>query len=446
MKNVYLEKISNSYHQICDWIFENIPSDTSATATLDAESSLFVRFNNHRIRQNTQVEQGTAKILLSRKQKSYRLNVSLTGQPEDDLQKIKVVILKSLAEWDKLLSEEIDLILPQNQVSSSILWGEFNPEGILNTVIKSTTQLDFTGIMALGPVLTLTRNSKGARHEFLTEFISIDYSLYDGPRAAKGLYSSRHWSEQEFVDSLTHTRTLLESMRKTRIDLKPDVYRAYLAPGAIDEITGLFQWGALSQRAYKTGRSSLKRLIENDVTLSPLITMAENFELGLGPQFNSLGEKSPSHLPLVQNGQLKNLLTSSKSALEFGVESNQSNDEETFRSLSIDTGTLKRDQILTTLNTGIFISNLHYLNWSNPNDARITGMTRYACFWVENGQIQGPIADLRFDDSIYSLWGSELESITQFSDLVPNTSTYYQRQLGGKRIPGMIVKKLKFTH
>ena len=32
--------------------------------------------------------------------------------------------------------------------------------------------------------------------------------------------------------------------------------------------------------------------------------------------------------------------------------------------------------------------NLHYLNWSDNIGGRITGMTRYACFWVENGEIK----------------------------------------------------------
>ena len=78
-------------------------------------------------------------------------------------------------------------------------------------------------------------------------------------------------------------------------------------------------------------------------------------------------------------------------------------------------------------------------------EARITGMTRYACFWVENGQIQGPIADLRFDDTFFDLWGEELESVTEFSELEPQTTTYFQRHLGGKKVPGMLIKKMKFT-
>ena len=69
-------------------------------------------------------------------------------------------------------------------------------------------------------------------------------------------------------------------------------------------------------------------------------------------------------------------------------------------------GGLGREAIFKELGTGIYLSNLHYLNWSDSFEGRITGMTRYACLWVENGRIIGPIETMRWDDSIYRLFGS----------------------------------------
>lgn len=445
IKNSYLEKTLKSFHHCADWVFQSIPSGASATASLDAESSLFVRFNNHRVRQNSQVEQATAKILLTWQQKSYRFSFSLTSQPDEDLKKIKVSFLKIIKDWDNLLSENVDFKSAPKQSSSSYLWSEHNPNQILDFVSKSTSHVDFTGLVTIGPVLNCVRNSNGVSHEFLTELVTIDYSLYDGPRAAKGLYSARNWNENEFTQQLQHTQSLLEMMKKPKIALKPGSYRVYLGPGAVSEMAQMLNWGAVSQRSYKLGRNPLKRLIENEAELSPLFSASEDFSLGMGPRFNSLGENASPHLPIIQKGSLKNLFTSTKTSIEFSVESNLADEDEGFRSMSIDTGTLKRNDILPRLDTGIFISNLHYLNWSNPMDARITGMTRYACFWVEKGEIQGPIVDLRFDDTLFDLWGQELEAVTDFSELEPQTTTYFQRHLGGKRVPGMLIKKMKFT-
>lgn len=445
MKNSYLEKILKSFHHCSDWVFQNTPLGASTTTSLDAESSLFVRYNNHRVRQNSQVEQATAKVLLTWQQKSYRFSYSLTSQPDDDLKKLKVPFLKILKDWDNLLSENVDFKIAPKQSSSLYWWSEYNPNQILNFISNATSHVDFTGLVTIGPVLNCVRNSNGVNHEFLTELVIVDYSLYDGPRAVKGLYSARNWNENEFTQRLRQTQSLLEMMKKPRVELKPEAYRVYLGPSAVSEMSQMLNWGAVSQRSYKLGRNPLKRLIEKEALLSPLFSVSEDFSLGMGPQFNSLGEETPPLIQIIQKGSLKNLLTSTKSAIEFNVESNLAEEDEGFRSMSIDTGTLKRDQILSSLGTGIFISNLHYLNWSNPMDARITGMTRYACFWVEKGQIQGPIADLRFDDTLFDLWGEDLESVTDFAELEPQATTYLQRHLGGKRVPGMLIKKMKFT-
>ena len=43
-------------------------------------------------------------------------------------------------------------------------------------------------------------------------------------------------------------------------------------------------------------------------------------------------------------------------------------------------------QVLRTLDTGLYIGNLWYLNFSDRSACRLTGMTRFASFWVEGGQ------------------------------------------------------------
>ena len=72
-------------------------------------------------------------------------------------------------------------------------------------------------------------------------------------------------------------------------------------------------------------------------------------------------------------------------------------------------------------------------------------MTRYACFWVENGEFIAPIKNLRFDDSIYDFLGENLEAFTDFREFIPNIGTYETRSLGGILVLGMLVKDFTFT-
>jgi predicted Zn-dependent protease len=118
---------------------------------------------------------------------------------------------------------------------------------------------------------------------------------------------------------------------------------------------------------------------------------------------------------------------------------------EGLRSPVVSTGVLKESEVLPSLDRGLYLSNLHYLNWSDRNSGRITGMTRYACFWVENGKIVAPIKDLRFDDSLYAFLGENLLGLTDFQEFIPETGTYESRSLGGQLMPGLLVEDFTFT-
>ena len=72
-------------------------------------------------------------------------------------------------------------------------------------------------------------------------------------------------------------------------------------------------------------------------------------------------------------------------------------------------------------------------------------MTHYACFWVENNEIQRPIKDMRFDESLYRLFSSELEAVTCEQHVDPVIATYIQREIGNGKVPGMLIKNMSFN-
>jgi predicted Zn-dependent protease len=108
-------------------------------------------------------------------------------------------------------------------------------------------------------------------------------------------------------------------------------------------------------------------------------------------------------------------------------------------------GSLALDQVLEKLGTGLYIGNLWYLNYSDQAAARLTGMTRFATFWVEDGKIQAPVSTMRFDDSVFSLLGSALEELTKERELILSTSTYSQRQTASSQLPGALISRLTLT-
>jgi predicted Zn-dependent protease len=206
----------------------------------------------------------------------------------------------------------------------------------------------------------------------------------------------------------------------------------------------MFSWGGVSESSLRQGGSALAKMREGK-NLSPLFTLKENFSRGTVPRFNSQGEIAPEEVPLIVAGELVNTLVNARTAKEYGVPSNAANGSESLRAPELSTGALRTEEILAQLDTGLYLSNLHYLNWSDRVGGRITGMTRYACFWVEQGEIVAPIQDLRFDDSLYAFFGENLEAVTESQSFVADVDTYESRSLGGALVPGALIRDFTFT-
>ncbi|MDT4866563.1 hypothetical protein FQZ97_1014220 [compost metagenome] len=52
---------------------------------------------------------------------------------------------------------------------------------------------------------------------------------------------------------------------------------------------------------------------------------------------------------------------------------------------------------------------------------------------------------MRFDDSLYSVLGDQLEALTQERQLRLSSSTYGERQTWSALLPGALVGRLKLT-
>lgn len=72
-------------------------------------------------------------------------------------------------------------------------------------------------------------------------------------------------------------------------------------------------------------------------------------------------------------------------------------------------------------------------------------MTRFATFWVEGGRIAAPVAPMRFDDSIYRMLGENLVDFTRERQLLLDASTYGERSTASARLPGALLRGLRFT-
>jgi predicted Zn-dependent protease len=442
----YTARVRANFRVVSDHIFSLLRQGEDLTLNLRAEESLYLRFNGNRVRQNTDIEQAYISLRYQFESRTAEISITASGNFDIDRAKLLTALASCRAETREL---PVDI----NQVpvvNNGETFEEFNghllsAEDVIDTVTSTAEGSDLAGLYCGGTVINANRNSKGQDHWFATEKFFMDYSLYNGPKAAKAVYAGSHWRNQEWQLNLSRTCQQLSLLANTVQNVKPGKYRTYLAPGAVSELISMLSWGAVSGASWKQGRSALKRLAEGEAKLSPLFTLRENFALGLTPRFNTLGEVAPETLTIIEKGDLKEFLISSRTAKEYGLKSNGATEHENLRAVDVSPGSLNEVDVLRELGTGLYLSNLHYLNWSDPVSARVTGMTRYACFWVQNGEIAGPIKDLRFDETLYDALGSKLVALTAETEIDPQVSTYGGHALGGKRVPGMLIDDYSFT-
>jgi predicted Zn-dependent protease len=442
----FINTTRSHFDAVASHVLGQLTSTEAITLNLSAEDTLYVRFNANRVRQNTDVHQMALSLQLQSQGRTVQQSCTLSGNLTADCALLGGVLQACRAEVAVLDVDPNQVPIANHGSSDDTFTGALlAPQDVVVAILGSAQGCDLAGLYAGGVVIRANRNSAGQSHWFATESFFLDYSLYDGPKAAKGSYAGARWDTLAWAANLARTRDLLDKLKRPTVNVKPGQYRTYLAPRAFADVLGMMGWNALSAAAWKQGRSPFKKLVEREAKFSPLLSFSENFGLALTPRFNSQGEVSESLLPLMQAGELRSLLVSSRTAKEYGLSGNAADEGEAPRALDVACGTLAEADILKAIGTGLYLSNVHYLNWSDPVSARVTGMTRYACFWVENGEIVGPINDLRWDESLYDALGSKLLALTDWADIDPAIETYYTRALGGSRVPGALVEGWTFT-
>jgi len=427
-------------------LFSSLKGDEDVSLNLHSEESDFIRFNQSKVRQNTSVNQHDLQIVYKCNQRQYSCNMSLTLNLAQDIAFARNKIEELRRELPKTDINPKYSPIVNNGVSEVYKKSERpSTQELIQTVHSTFADTDLAGLWCSGPIRQASVNSKGQFHFFENDSFFFDYSIYNGPRAAKGFFSEPNWNEKAFLAQAQQTKNTLSLLTKPQVKVKPGAYRSYLAPMAVGELMGMFYWRALSRAQYEQGYAPLKKLYLKEKLFSKHFSLIENNLLGLDSHFNSIGEKVPDQIPMIENGEMKNFLISTATAKEYSLISNQAEPFEAFRSPEILPGSLEEKDILKTLDQGLYLSNLHYINWSDPQAARITGMTRFACFWVEKGEIVGPIQDLRFDDTLYNIWGDHLLGLTKSQQIFTSTSTYGKRDKGGMKVPGALLSQFNFT-
>ncbi len=435
------------FHHLADTLKTLLLGDEIYLASLSAEEANFVRFNKSAVRQAGSVKQINLSISLIANQRRAESKLTLSGMRDSDEALLRSALDTLRLDLGALPADPYLLYNTTPQSSEHI--GESSlpaDEDMIEQILAAGHGRDLVGLFASGTIYKGFANSLGQRNWHRVDNFNFEWCFYHAAdKAVKSSYAGTHWDAAELKRRMATAAEQLAILSRPAKALTPGQYRAYLSPSALNEIVGLLAWGSFGVKSQRNKQSPLIKLEDGAAQLHASVSLMENSRDGVAPGFQGDGFLKAPTVSLIKSGKHGGALISPRSAREFGIDTNGANAYETPESIEMAAGTLARDSILNTLDTGILIGNLWYLNYSDRVSCRMTGMTRFATFWVENGEIKAPLNVMRFDDSAYRVLGDNLIGLTAERDLLLDASSYGERSTASARMPGALVNDFALT-
>ena len=101
-------------------------------------------------------------------------------------------------------------------------------------------------------------------------------------------------------------------------------------------------------------------------------------------------------------------------------------------------------ELASTIERGIYVTRLWYVNAVREKETLLTGMTRDGTFLIEDGRITRPLRDVRFTDSVLRLLEAT-EALTTGRRLVTEGEFYGRRFAYGVLCPALRASDFRVT-
>jgi PmbA protein len=101
-------------------------------------------------------------------------------------------------------------------------------------------------------------------------------------------------------------------------------------------------------------------------------------------------------------------------------------------------GTTARDELISRIQRGVWVTRFHYINPVHPKKAILTGMTKDGTFLIEDGRLSRPVLNFRFTQSIPEAF-SDVRAASSETKLLPGEF------FGASRVPALHLGSFNFT-
>jgi predicted Zn-dependent protease len=196
--------------------------------------------------------------------------------------------------------------------------------------------------------------------------------------------------------------------------LEPGTYRAVLqAPAVIILLASLGQW-AFNGRSFLDGESAFAGRLGEPV-LSPALTLWDDGAdaRGLPTSFDCEGT-AKSRVLLLADGVLRGQVMDTVTARRAGQASTGHGVPPGWRfgsdpcpsHMVLEPGTLVEEELIDACGTGLLIQRVDYVRVVHPRETLVTGTTRDATCWIENGRVVARLPQFRFTLRLVDLFNT----------------------------------------
>ncbi len=291
-------------------------------------------------------------------------------------------------------------------------------------------------------------NSLGVEAETAYTRASVDIVVKAGGSEDGSGYSAKYSRDVGDFDFEAMARSAAEdAVKSVGPELIPTgEYEAVFTPVTVSTFTGFMGRLGFSARAHQDGYSCLTDKIGSQVFDEKLTINDMGRSLAT---FNAMpfdGEGVPKGtLRLVNRGVPENLCYDSYTALKDGLESTGHALPKSggffFRGMPlplnmvVESGDATVEEMIEDTKKGVYLTRLHYVNAIRRDLAVISGLTRDACWLIEDGEVKHPIKVMRFTDSVIRVMSG--------IDAIGDNSTVEMLPYG--TLPAIKVSSFRFT-
>ncbi len=304
-----------------------------------------------------------------------------------------------------------------------------------NGLIASGAFATSTSEVAVSNSLGIFAYAPATLSDLTTVIMSNDSSGYAGMTSSDVREIDPAQVARQAVNKALHSRNPQP--------IEPGEYTVILEEYAVAELLSYLAFLGFSALAVQEGRSFMANKFGQHITGENISIWDDGLDkTGLPVAFDFEGVPK-QRVDLITDGVAKTVVYDSYAANKEGKQSTghalpAPNPYGPLPgNLFMKPGQHSKEQMLASVERGLWVTRFHYVNPVHPLKTILTGMTRDGTFLIEKGQLKRAAKNLRFTQNILEA----LSAVQMISEDTKLTRGFY----GGVRVPALLISRFTFS-